>query len=368
MTAPIPSPHFLFALCQPGAESLLKAELARIDPALRPAFSRRGFVTFKSPHPLEPDLALDSVFASEFGVSFGQGDVSAVAEHANRLTKDGRAPHLFVWSRDPAGESDTTATTVEAELRAHAPFASGAPEPGELVVDVVVAPGEPFSIGAHEHGPLHARTAGGVERVTPHPEAPSRAYSKIEEAIRWSGAAPRAGEIALEIGSAPGGASFALLQRGLTVHGVDPGAMSPRVLAYDGAGGPRFFHHRMPAGALKKADLPRPVHWFAMDMNLAPPVALRYAERIVMPLRRTLLGAVFTLKLNTPEDAAALPSLLRRIESFGFAWVKAKQLPTHRREIAVVAFSERGLATRAGPRVGSGAPSPPSRPARAAPP
>lgn len=320
-------------MCQPGAEALLKAEVARALPALRPAFSRPGLVTFKSPSALTPEVAHALVFARELGASYGQlaDDEIALLGREN----DEKPPHLFVFARELGEESAAEALRVDERLRKTATFASGPVKANDLVIDVIVAPGEPISVGAHTHGPLHAGTPGGYSAVALPPEAPSRAYLKIEEAIRWSGARLSRGQVALEIGSAPGGASFALLERGLVVHGVDPGEMAENVLA-----SPRFVHHHAPVGALKKTDLPRPVHWFAMDMNLAPRVALRYAERVVMPLRRSLLGGFFTLKLNTPDEASDLPKLLDRIQRFGFARVAAKQLPSHRKEIVVVGFTE----------------------------
>ena len=66
------------------------------------------------------------------------------------------------------------------------------------------------------------------------------------------GARAEAGRGAVELGSAPGGASFALLERGLHVHGVDPGAMDPRVLAYAGAHRQPFKHHAMPAAEVER--------------------------------------------------------------------------------------------------------------------
>jgi hypothetical protein len=77
----------------------------------------------------------------------------------------------------------------------------------------------------HAHVPHAGAFFPGLEE---HPsEFPSRAYLKLEEALRWAGEMilVRSGDTALEIGSAPGGGAYALLERGLQVYGVDP---SPR--------------------------------------------------------------------------------------------------------------------------------------------
>jgi 23S rRNA (cytidine2498-2'-O)-methyltransferase len=65
------------------------------------------------------------------------------------------------------------------------------------------------------------------------PEAPSRAYRKLEEALMWSQApAARRRHRLSRIGSSPGGASYALLRRGVDVYGIDPAKMAPVVLDF----------------------------------------------------------------------------------------------------------------------------------------
>ncbi len=340
---------FLFAVTRLGAEPFLKEELARTRPDLKLAFSRPGFLTFKAPEVVDGAFALEAIFAREHGASLGpMKHPDDVARIGAALAAGGARPRLFVFDRAPAEDELETplATEIEAEARSSGVFSSEPPRHGDPIVDLIVHAGEPPWLGFHVHGPHRAPRPGGRWGITLPPDAPSRAYLKIEEAIAWSGARPRRGEVALELGSAPGGASLALLRRGIDVVGVDPGAMAPVVLAHDGSTGARFSHRMIPAGALKKQDLPRPLHWIAMDMNLAPRVALRYAERVIGPARRTLFGAFLTLKLNSLGEAREIPALLERIRSFGFVDVRGAQLPSHRQEIGVVALTERGVARR----------------------
>jgi 23S rRNA (cytidine2498-2'-O)-methyltransferase len=249
-----------------------------------------------------------------------------------------------VWERDidvPVDEQDqavrgTRAAQVEAELRARGAFADDVrARAGERVVDVIVPhasePDEPWLVGAHVHDAGHGPWPGGVPHVAPPPEAPSRAWCKIEEALRWADLEPAAGEIAVELGSSPGGASYAMLVRGLEVHGVDPGAMDPRVLAFD-----RFHHHHVPAAEVQRKDLPRRYQWLLNDINLAPMVALKYVERFVALAHGGLRGAVLTLKLNDDGVFAALPRLLERIGKLGAARVRVTQLPSHRSEVVAI--------------------------------
>lgn len=348
----LPESSFLFAVTRPGAEPFLKQELSISRPDLRFAYSRPGFVTFKASDRVVGSTPLSAVFARAHGASLGpESEALSIARLADALGADGRRPHLFVIDRDPGEDADPRtprAAEIEERLRSAASFAGAdTPQNGDVVIDVIVHGDDAPWVGYHVHGAESAPLPGGRYDVRLPPEAPSRAWAKIEELIAWSGVVPRRGETALELGSAPGGASYALLRRGLDVVGVDPGAMDPRVLAFDGAAGPRFRHLRAPAGALKRHDLPRPLHWLAMDMNLAARVALRYAERAIGPSRSTLLGAFLTLKLGSLAEARELPTLLERIRSFGFVELEAAQLWSHRQEVGVVALTERGLARRA---------------------
>jgi len=259
---------FAFAVCQLGAEGALKDEVAAAHPGLRFAYSRPGLVTWKSTTPLQPDVALGAIFARAWGISFGP----------LRSPMPSVAPRLHVYERDVArpGEEPSgfvpgaRAAVVEARLRAAGGFRDGPrARLGELVLDVVVAPtdDEPPWLGAHVHDAARSPWAGGHWPVEVPPDAPSRAYRKLEEALAWSRAPLRRGDVAVEIGSAPGGASYALLRRGLEVVGVDPGEMAPVVLGYEGRSGNRFRHLPIAVGALRREALPGRVHWLVLDVN-----------------------------------------------------------------------------------------------------
>ena len=340
---------FLWFLHQPTSVDWLKRELATKRPELRFAFSRPGLTTFKV-DAAHADDAPGSSFARAWGRSLGRA--TTVAEVLALLDPLTTAPvRLHVFERDPdrpADERDaaivgTRPAELERALREAAPgrFLDGTQAvDGELVFDVITAPSElpddGLLVGWHRHDRSHGPWPGGVTHVPIPAAAPSRAWAKIEEAIRWSGLEPRAGERAVELGSAPGGASFALLERGLEVHGVDPGAMAPAVLAYRGASGNTFIHHAMPAAEVDRRAVPRPIHWLASDINLAPMVALRYVERFVALARGTLKGAFITLKLNDEGIFEALPRLASRVERLGAREVRYTQLPSHRSEIVAI--------------------------------
>src|SRR5687767_4653867 len=100
--------QFLFTVCQRGAEPALKAELARLWPEFRFAFSRPGFVTFKLPDDarLAEDFDLQSAFARTYGFSLGRvqgSDARSMAGEVWRLVREDEA------SGQPGEEKEKTA-------------------------------------------------------------------------------------------------------------------------------------------------------------------------------------------------------------------------------------------------------------------
>lgn len=345
-------PNFLYCTCQIGAEAALKADVCARAPALRPAFGRPGLVTFKDTRGGVPaEAPSPSPLARAWGAALGPvADAGAVAAAIARTFPEGEALRLHVFERDrwrPGDEPEgfvygPAAAAARAEIVAswpegHPLLAGEEAAAGDLVVDVIVAPDEAMTVGFHRHGGGRVRWPGGRIPVEMPADSPSRAYRKLEEAVIWSGAPLRAGDVALEIGSSPGGASYALLRRGLTVHGIDPGLMDPVVLGFEGPGGARFVHHHAPMAQVERRDLPTELHWVLCDVNLAPQVALHGVRRIVSTLRAGLRGVLFTLKLNDWSMAREVPALLGRVEAMGLRAVRATQLPSNRREICVAA-------------------------------
>ncbi|MDX2092701.1 MAG: hypothetical protein SFX73_32850 [Kofleriaceae bacterium] len=332
--------EFVFATCLPGNEPAVKREVARTRPELRFAYSRPGLVTFKAPGPVSPDDVPGSVFARVWGRSVGAAaDVATAAAQLATIKPD----RVHVFARDSETPTDL------APWQALGP--GGDAREGELVADVIVAPDEPVPVSSNQ--PTSARTGGawlGVHRHTAArppgpggdipvdmpPESPSRAYAKIEEAIAWAKLPFAAGQVALEIGAAPGGAVLALARRGLDVWACDTGDLAPAVTAL-----PNVHHLAKKVGAVRWEELPARIDWLLVDVNLAPQVALHEISRLMPKLRPTLQGAVITLKMNDWRFVDELPRLVARIGELGLPDVRLRHLPSNRREVCAVALSAR---------------------------
>ncbi|MBX9789802.1 MAG: SAM-dependent methyltransferase [Pirellulales bacterium] len=350
-------PGFLFITCQLGAEAAVKHEIARDWPALRFAYSRPGFLTFKLPpgHKLADDFELGSAFARAYGFSLGPAAASSPAERADlawRLAAELPIERLHAWSRDtaPAGsrgyDPGPNAAAAEARdvllaARATTPVggksagarfrAEPVAAPGELVLDCVLLEPQQWWIGYHRATGLTSRYAGGFLPIEAPPHAVSRAYAKMAEALAWSGLPVRPAQRIVEIGAAPGGAAQALLDAGLVVTGIDPAEIHPHVMANS-----RFTHVRKRGAEVRRREF-RGFRWLTADLNVAPQYTLDTVEAIVTHPEVDIRGLLLTLKLPEWELAEELPAYLARIQSWGYGTVRARQLAHNRQEVCVAA-------------------------------
>jgi 23S rRNA (cytidine2498-2'-O)-methyltransferase len=206
--------------------------------------------------------------------------------------------------------------------------------PGDWILDCTIVEPNEWWIGFHRARGVASRWPGGMMPLELPPDAVSRAWLKMEEALEWSQLPiPRDARCA-EIGSAPGGASQALLGRGMEVIGIDPAEMAPTVLAH-----PKFRHVRRRA-----ADVPRrafrKIRWLTADMNVAPIYTLDAVEAIVTYSQTNVRGMLLTLKLLDWDLADHVPEYLERVRSWGYNIVCARQLQHNRREFCVAALQK----------------------------
>jgi 23S rRNA (cytidine2498-2'-O)-methyltransferase len=359
--------QFVFMTCRAGAEAALKQEVANVEPGWRPSFSRPGFLTFKN----AGERAIDDrklaeqhwTFAYAQGVSLGRlaGDnlaelVRQFWEHPEvaAIATSG-AIDLHVWQREPVADDDDGLAAfvtplcreIESALRGAAPEQStlvremaphrkAAPRNCRVLDVVVVEPGE-WWIGCHKAVKTAERWPGGAIPVRLPSHAVSRAYAKLEEAIQWSGLPLVAGEECVEVGCAPGGASQALLERGLFVTGIDPADVEPVVLEHA-----RFRHLKKRGSDVRRTEF-EGVRWLVADMNIAPQDTLDEVEAIVRHPGVSIRGLVLTLKFSDWNVAEQLPKFISRVREWGYRDVRCRQLVTGGQEICLVALRRKAL-------------------------
>lgn len=351
----IASAGFLMICCQAGAEAALKAEIGRLWPAFRFSYSRRGFVTFKLPgdHGLADDFDLKSVFARCYSFSLLKlaGDrAQELAQQFWSQTRPCEPDHLHVWERERAlpgtrgYEPGTSALAGEIGriLSETAPFEkpprlNRRARAGESILDCCLVEPSEWWVGFHRASSVPTRWPGGAIEIKTVAEAVSRAYRKMAEAIQWARFPIHAGDRCVEIGSSPGGASQALLEQGLLVTGIDPAEMEPAVLEH-----PNFTHLRKRGADVRRAEY-RGFKWLVADSNVAPHKALETIESIVTHEKVNVRGLLLTLKLSDWDLASQVPAYIERVRSWGYGYVRARQLANNRQEVCIAALQDRTL-------------------------
>lgn len=180
---------------------------------------------------------------------------------------------------------------------------------------------------------LTATVPGGRYRMRMDPDAPSRSFLKMEEALSRFHFQPEAGERVIDLGAAPGGWTWSFLKRGCQVTAIDNGPLKLPPVA-DGqlealrVDGMTF---RLPTGQAA-------IDWLVGDMLIPPGKAfslLRYwvgqnrARRIVM-----------NIKLPQTEPVPALLPVCDWLQSQKQWKLQIRQLYHDRREVTVFGYRE----------------------------
>jgi 23S rRNA (cytidine2498-2'-O)-methyltransferase len=351
---------FLFTASAPDCQDLLKHELT-VGSSFRLAFSRPGLVTFKSDHPLSLSEPRRSRLATLEGLSLGgaktlpelialleralgdarcpEGDAEPPPAHAALAAAQTEtwtlAVHPWPVAEDEEPTSEERVTEARRAIESAWPLER---RRGAFEVGILVPPAHLAHFGYFAFlRPLGA--SAPAAKVIPPSEAPSRAYSKLVEALEHFQLSLTPGSSALELGAAPGGATFALLERGISVIAVDPAEMGPTLASYARSRGLLLQHIKKPAQAIDGKDLPRlssAPRYLISDMNVAPPVSAQYVLRARSLIKSSLDVAILTLKLNDTAALDALPRGLAALESAFGQPPQTAHLPSHRREIVAV--------------------------------
>jgi hypothetical protein len=318
--------EFVIALCNPGSEKAMKLEAETMGLSWRLSYQRRGFVTFKADAPFSLEsLDVELACARRLCLSLGKSPTREEAEQ--RVEAAVLIHHARYFERKMLG--------LPCEV---------SPEIGQIIGTVVeLGPGE-FWSGIHRHAPFLSPDPAGDSGIVMPVDSPSRAWLKLEEAARFFDLEFTPADIVAELGCAPGGVVLALLQRGVSVIGVDPAKMADVVMAYaipnraDATSDkPWFFHSRKPAALTSKRDLGQGVTWFMSDMNQSPEVVLKECARFCK-MAPSIRGVLITLKLTDLMQIADKAQWFSSLTDMGFKTIRLQQLAVHHKEFALLAL------------------------------
>lgn len=395
-------PHFLFTVCQRGAEPALKREIGRLWPEFRFAYSRPGFVTFKLPDDarLAEDFDLQSVFARTYGFSLGRvegTDAQAMARDVWRLVQESedlaaRRTELPVRHSPEVAEpgaadeepeamrDEPMAEEATAEPSSHPLFPRlhvwerDAAEPGEHGFEPGVSPlgeevGHWIAAAAGETPPQVNRLAKAGQRVLDVVLVePNQWWVGWHRASappsRWPGGVcpvePPEDVVSrayLKMAEALAWSRLPLEPGDVCVEiGSAPGGscqtlldrgcvvtgIDPAEMATEVVDRENFTHVRARSKDLKRREF-RGIPWLMADLNVAPNYTLETVESIVTHKATSFRGLILTLKLLEWELAEHIPEYLERIRGWGFEYVRARQLSYNRQEICVAALRRRQM-------------------------
>jgi 23S rRNA (cytidine2498-2'-O)-methyltransferase len=135
---------------------------------------------------------------------------------------------------------------------------------------------------------------GEIHFVEDRSGPPSRAYLKLWEALTLIGRRPAPGEICLDLGSSPGGWSWALQQMGAQVISVDKAPLTPEIAHLPG------IEHRQESAFALDPRTVGPVDWLFSDVVCYPTRLLALVERWFAT--GTCRNFVCTIKFQGPTD------------------------------------------------------------------
>ncbi len=264
--------------------------------------------------------------------------IEVAAQRANRQT--GRwTLHAFALEDNAANVlAGKVEKAVLAQVKATLPrlykrflppdeLVKGAEKPSDFVVQIYAPTAADLwlSIGSFAAG--ISPYVGGTLRMRAREGAPSRSARKLEEAFHALGRQPAAGETAVDLGAAPGGWTFSLARRGVSVVAIDALDLA---LPAGKALAQRVTHIR--ANGLKY-EPPGPVDWLCCDMIVASHETLRVLRRWFE--QGWMNHFVVNLKLPKSEPWAAIKEALALLERQGWPVMGARHLFHDRREITL---------------------------------
>lgn len=273
------------------------------------------------------------------------GSAPGAAELAQALAADLTPPlvtassyALHVWVPDSetgnrlAGSAEDLRNRLESAWRAALPNATllrsrDLSPDGTPLVQVCLHGRFTAAAGVGPASRALSLAPGGRMRVRVPGDRPSRSARKLAEAFEWLGIAPEPGETCVDLGAAPGGWTWLLLERRTRVIAVDPARLRPDLLRRR-----ELVHVQRSAFDFAPDE---PVDWLFCDMAWRPLEVAQMLGRWARKRWATLLVANF--KLPMKRKAEMVREVRSTLEAGGWKGVKTRQLYHDRDEITVTA-------------------------------
>ncbi|MCU1280647.1 MAG: rRNA 2'-O-methyl-C2498 methyltransferase RlmM [bacterium] len=316
---------------RPGAEQDLIEELVYADPKALP-------------HPVAESLVAARARKGEQAFARQAFQVHSVVENALLSRAVGEAlaatgaPQpwafdLWVPDSDEGNPLAQRATTLAATVRVPPAWAdkraadarAALADNGLYAQACLLPPGDRVAVGIIPARDAPSLASGGRLRVHVPEIAPSRAAMKLAEAFLWLDRAPDAGDTCVDLGAAPGGWSWVLLERRAHVISVDPAFMARSLQRKRG-----LEHIR---GDAFKFEPREPVDWLFSDMAWRP---LESAALLAKWARRRWARLLIAnIKLPMKKKAEMLVRVREILTDGGWTNLRFRQLYHDREEVTI---------------------------------
>jgi 23S rRNA (cytidine2498-2'-O)-methyltransferase len=316
---------------RPGADLDLLEELYYADPKTQPHPVAASLVAARSKKG-EPAFARQAFPVHAVVETAQLGDAVAAALQATGAPQPWA---LDVWVPDSdegnllasraAALAPTLRTTTAWTEKRVADARAALAENGLYAQACLLPPGDRVAVGVSPAREAPSVAPGGRLRVHVPDAAPSRAAMKLLEAFAWLDRAPDPGDVCIDLGAAPGGWSWVLLERRARVIAVDPAFLARSLQGKRG-----LEHQRRDAF---KYEPRAPVDWLFSDMAWRP---LESAALLAKWARRGWARLMIAnIKLPMRKKAEMLVRVREILSDGGWQNLRVRQLYHDREEVTV---------------------------------
>jgi 23S rRNA (cytidine2498-2'-O)-methyltransferase len=323
--------QFLFFCVNIGNEKLLKEEISIFYPEFTLSYSRKGFITYKNKGILYTKNSisqLECTFATRSGICLGKTKPEEVEifikEEISKLDLNAYdlIIHSFSINTDFKIETDQILNKDINQYSAN----------NKNVIDIITLGETESWIGLHKVTQNTTRFPNAHIDIKVPKSVPSKAYLKLAQAIELYSIKINTKDLWLDFGSAPGGSSTYLLEKGCRVWGVDTAKVADEVLEN------RFYTHiQTPVQDLSQEKLPDDIKWIHADLNLNPNQAIKEVLRLAKKYNHSLKGIIFTVQLVKTDYIKDLEQFEDQFYDWGFIDIISRQVPSHKNEYIIIA-------------------------------
>jgi 23S rRNA (cytidine2498-2'-O)-methyltransferase len=324
--------QFIFFCTNIGNEKLLKEELRVFYPELKLSYSRKGFLTFKNTkihYDINTISQLEVAFATRVGICLGKAKpenlLDEVTKQCSIVDVDFNKCIIHSFSVNCDFNLDAE-EAFNREINEYSPI-------NKTVIDVITLSDKEVWFGIHKVARKTTSYPNSSVEISLPKESPSKSYLKIAQTIELFNIIFDKKDNWLDFGSAPGGASFFLLERGCKVWGIDPAKMDDSVLD-----NPNFTHICKSVQDLSQEELPaRDIEWVHVDLNLNPKQSIKEVLRLIKKYNFSIRGIIFTIQVIKMDHVKNVENFEDHFDEWGFTDISSHQIPTHKNEYVIIA-------------------------------